>query len=254
MQLQLEPREVTLKLVYYGPGLSGKTTNLSQLHKRIQAVDRGRLFSLDTADDRTLFFDMLPLCIGNSASNDSGSGTSTSNDAGSFAVRLKLYTVPGQSIHAATRRLVLNGADGVAFIADSRSSHIETNAESFTELKDNLDANALDLAQLPLVIQFNKRDLADIRSDAELDVLARRSAEPVYPAVASRGEGVVETFLALLQRTWSVLEERHELGARIQISEKQVIEGAAEQLDCADLEATLARRFGGAGVARGGAS
>ena len=191
MQLQFKPREVSLKLVYYGPGLSGKTTNLSQLHDRIQ-INRGHLLTLDTADDRTLFFDMLPLCIGN---GDQQSRTG-------FVVRLKLYTVPGQSIHAATRRLVLNGTDGVAFIADSRSSFIEANAQSFGELKDNLEAHALNLQELPLVIQFNKRDLPEIRSDADLDALAARSTEPVYPAVASRGEGVVETFLALLQRTW----------------------------------------------------
>jgi len=236
VQLQFKPREVSLKLVYYGPGLSGKTTNLSQLHDRIQ-INRGHLLTLDTADDRTLFFDMLPLCIGN---GDQQSRTG-------FVVRLKLYTVPGQSIHAATRRLVLNGTDGVAFIADSRSSFIEANAQSFGELKDNLEAHALNLQELPLVIQFNKRDLPEIRSDADLDALAARSTEPVYPAVASRGEGVVETFLALLQRTWRVLEQRHGLFERIQISEEQVLKGAAEQLDCSNLEDTLARRFGAGG-------
>ena len=203
MQLQYGARELTIKLVYYGPGLGGKTTNLAMLQERLQTESRGQLVTLETADDRTLFFDMLPLQIGGDDSN--------------FRMRVKVFTVPGQPIHAAARRLVLGGADGVAFIADSRLSHVETNAQSFTELRENLQAHDMRIEQVPLVIQFNKRDLPKVRSDEELHRIAARSSEMVFPAVASRGIGVIETFLALFQLTWSTLDQQHRVSQRLQM-------------------------------------
>ncbi|MCA9630533.1 MAG: gliding motility protein, partial [Myxococcales bacterium] len=157
MQLDFAARELTVKLVYYGPALSGKTTNLQALHQASDTESSGRLMTLETKDDRTLFFDLLPL---------------TFKGTGGLSVRLKVFTVPGQVIHASTRRLVVQGADGVAFIADSQESETQHNAESFMDLKENLKANGLLLKQMPLIIQFNKRDLTDIRSDAEIAELA----------------------------------------------------------------------------------
>jgi signal recognition particle receptor subunit beta len=160
VQLDFAAREVTIKLVYYGPALSGKTTNLVSLHAQAGADTRGRLMTLETQDDRTLFFDLLPL-------------TFRAKD-GDVSLRIKLFTVPGQPIHAATRRLVLQGADGVALIADSRVSETQRNAEAFFDLRQNLRDNGIELSKMPLVIQFNKRDLPEIRSDEELSRLAMR--------------------------------------------------------------------------------
>src|SRR5262245_53516196 len=166
------------------------------LHRQAGSEARGRLMTLETQDDRTLFFDLLPL-------------TFRAKD-GDVSLRIKLFTVPGQPIHSATRRLVLQGADGVALIADSRVSETNNNAEAFYDLRKNLKTNGLDLAKMPLVIQFNKRDLADIRSDAELEELAARGSEPVYLAIATRGVGVVQTFMGLLHLTWDTLERAHQ--------------------------------------------
>ncbi|HSC86118.1 MAG TPA: gliding motility protein, partial [Polyangiaceae bacterium] len=136
MQLDFATRELTIKLVYYGPALSGKTTNLQALHEAAQGDSKGRLMTLDTRDDRTLFFDLLPLNF---------------RDPSGLSVRIKVFTVPGQVIHSSTRRLVVQGADGVAFIADSRVSETETNAESFVDLQDNLAAQGIELGRMPLV-------------------------------------------------------------------------------------------------------
>lgn len=223
-------RELALKLVYYGPGLSGKTTNLRELHQRSDSSSRGNLVTLDTADDRTLFFDMLPMRI----------------DSGRCSIRLKVYTVPGQPIHETTRRMVLAAADGVAFIADSRRSRTVANAKSFSELEANLKCNNIKLEQMPVVIQFNKRDLDSLRPDAELHDLARAGREPVYPAVAMRGEGVVETFLALLRHTWRSLEERYQLQARLNVGEEQLLQEAARQIKVREpLAVVLGRCYGG---------
>lgn len=199
MQLDFSARELTVKLVYYGPALSGKTTNLQTLHAATDPSATGRLMTLETKDDRTLFFDLLPL---------------TFRGRGDLSVRIKVFTVPGQVIHASTRRLVVQGADGVAFIADSQTAETQHNADSFMDLKQNLKANGLSLRQMPLVIQFNKRDLKDIRSDEEIATLAAQGREPVYLAVATRGDGVVESFMGLLHLTWSALDAEHDLSAK----------------------------------------
>jgi signal recognition particle receptor subunit beta len=236
VQLQFSTRELAIKLVYYGPGLSGKTTNLAKLHERLDVDQKSRLVTLETADDRTLFFDMLPLQVGGPDAD--------------FLMRIKVFTVPGQPIHASARRLVLGGADGVAFIADSRLSQIENNAQSFTELRENLQANRLNIADMPLVIQFNKRDLPKIRTDEELHRMASRGREPVYPAVAARGDGVVETFMALFQDTWNLLDLRHKLGERLNIAADSALAELAKQLRVdVPVNQLLAKRFGGMGQA-----
>jgi signal recognition particle receptor subunit beta len=237
VQLDFAAREVTIKLVYYGPALSGKTTNLVSLHSLAGAEARGRLMTLETQDDRTLFFDLLPL-------------TFRAKD-GDVSLRIKLFTVPGQPIHAATRRLVLQGADGVALVADSRVTETQNNAEAFFDLRKNLKTNGIDLKKMPLVIQFNKRDLPDIRSDEELAELAARGDEPVYLAVATRGEGVVETLLGLLHLTWQTLDRTHHLAEKLAIDGKLLLTSAAQQLGVTTpIGDILARRVGGARAGR----
>jgi signal recognition particle receptor subunit beta len=196
LQFDFAAKELTIKLVYYGPALSGKTTNLQSLHLLADSGARGRLMTLETRDDRTLFFDMLPL---------------TFRSEKEISIRIKLFTVPGQVIHGSTRRLVLQGADGVAFIADSQLAETENNAAAFVDLRENLKANGMKVGQMPLVIQFNKRDMPAVRSDAELVDLARRGKEPVFPAVAIASKGVVETFMGLLHLTYSSLDAEHKL-------------------------------------------
>jgi signal recognition particle receptor subunit beta len=215
VQLDFVKRELTIKLVYYGPALSGKTSNLVALHRVADSESCGRLMTLETKDDRTLFFDLLPLSF---------------RSQGGLAVRIKVFTVPGQVIHASTRRLVLQGADGVAFIADSRKSETDHNGESFVDLKNNLRENGLSLRQMPLVIQFNKRDLPDIRSDAEIAELAARGREPVYLAVATQGSGVVETLIGLMHLTWSSLDAEHDLAKKFGFDANRFLAEIAQKL------------------------
>lgn len=203
MQLDFKARELTIKLVYYGPALSGKTTNLQAIHQLVAPDVAGRLMTLETKDDRTLFFDLLPLSL--------------STNRG-LQVRLKLFTVPGQVIHNATRRLVLQGADGIVFVADSQRAETQANARSFLNLRQNLTDGGIDPASVPLVIQFNKRDLPDIRTDEEIGALAARGREPVYKAIAVRGVGVVETLLGLFEITWRHLEAEHRLSEKFGVS------------------------------------
>lgn len=207
MQIDVFHKQITVKLVYYGPALSGKTTNLEHLHRIVDPGLRGNLMTLETKDDRTLFFDLLPFHF-----------TSRSG----IRLRIKLFTVPGQVIHGATRRVVLQGTDGVGFIADSRISQIDANALSFQDLGQNLADNGLSLSSTPLVIQFNKRDLEMIRSDDEIDALAALGREPVYKSVATRGIGVVQTFLGLFSLTWNALEQQHELSRRFEIKPGEI--------------------------------
>lgn len=203
MQVDFAARELTLKLVYYGPALSGKTTNLRAIHWLGTSSACGELMTLETQNDRTLFFDMLPISV----SSQSG-----------LKVRIKLFTVPGQVMHNATRRLVLQAADGVAFIADSQRGEAEANRESFANLKQNLIENGIDPNRIPMVIQFNKRDMEDIRTDSELEAIAKKSQEPIYRAIATRGYGVMQTLRGLLRRTWDKLEEENQLEERFGIS------------------------------------
>ncbi|NLY95726.1 MAG: gliding motility protein [Myxococcales bacterium] len=208
MQIDYKTRELTVKLVYYGPALSGKTTNLEAIHRLIDPQFCGRLMNLETRDDRTLFFDLLPLAF------ESASG---------LHVRIKLFTVPGQVMHDATRRLVLQGVDGVAFIADSQLSETHANLDAFRNMQKNLRENGFVPEEVPLVIQFNKRDLPNIRSDEEIDYQAARGTEPVFKAIALRGVGVLETLIGLFERTWASLEAKHGLEEKFGVGPEAII-------------------------------
>ena len=240
MQINFGGREIALKLVYYGPALSGKTTNLRSLHQLTTEGARGRLMTLETKDDRTLFFDMLPLAL--RAESAPGAPPSTTG----MTLRIKIFTVPGQILHASTRRLVLQGADGVAFIADSQISETEHNAASFVDLRQNLKDMHLSLKALPLVIQFNKRDLDRVRSDQEISALAARGREPVFRASAVNGQGVLETFFGLLHQTWAKIDGEHQLAKMLGIQSAELLPMAARQLGIkADVQTLLASCVGG---------
>lgn len=191
-------RRLTLKLVYYGPALSGKTTNLMRLHDVLRPELKGEMMTLETRNDRTLFFDLLPL------------GFRTRSG---LLVKFKLYTVPGQVAHDSTRKAVLSRTDGVVFVADSQRTQGVNNAEAFQNLADNVQRVGLDFDTLPLVVQFNKRDMAEIVSEAE--VAARWSATPwpVVYAVALAGVGVRETFRALLLKVYADVDRQYQLAS-----------------------------------------
>jgi len=175
-------REINAKIVYYGPGLCGKTTNIHLIYHRIAPTQRGKLISLATETDRTLFFDFLPVELG------------TIN---SYKVRFHLYTVPGQVFYNATRKLVLKGADGVIFVVDSQRAMVDANLESLANLRDNFAEQGVNLAEFPMVIQFNKRDLPDILSVEELNAVINPRRVPFYEAIAKTGVGVLKTFTAI---------------------------------------------------------
>ena len=173
-------RELTCKVVYYGPGRSGKTTNLQYIFDRVPSVRRGEMVSLATQGDRTLFFDFLPLDLGTIAG---------------FSVRLQLYTVPGQSYYRATRRLVLQGADGVIFVADSQTRRMDDNLESLRDLQDNLLEHGMEPRTMPTVLQYNKQDLPTelIHTLPEMDDALNFRTVPSFGADALRGTGVFES-------------------------------------------------------------
>lgn len=214
-QVDFQHREIAIKLVYYGPAMSGKTTNLQQVHARMDPKKRGRLLTLDTKEDRTLYFDLLPLLF---------------KSASGVTCKVKLFTVPGQVLHNTTRKVVLQGADGVAFIADSQIAETKNNNDSFANLRQNLKENRLDTENIPIVIQFNKRDLAKVRSEDEIKKLAQKGKERLFTAVAFKGEGVVETFLGLAAATWESLELRIGLGSKHALPKQELLSALARQL------------------------
>ena len=173
-------REITCKIVYYGPGRSGKTTNLHYVYGRVPDARRGRMVSLATQTDRTLFFDFLPIDLG---------------QISGFATRFQLYTVPGQVYYNATRRLVLQGADGVVFVADSQARQLDENLESLQNLQSNLLEHGVDVRTMPLAMQYNKQDLPRelILSPADLDDALNFRSVPSFAADALHGVGVFET-------------------------------------------------------------
>jgi len=194
-----EDNRLALKVVFYGPALSGKTTNLMQLHSLLNPQRKGELMVLETRDDRTLFFDMLPIGL----RGDSG-----------LDLRLKLYTVPGQVQHDSTRKAVLSRADAVVFVADSQTNQQDNNATAFGNLEDNLDKVGLDIDTLPMAVQFNKRDLPDVVGDAELQQRwANTPWAPLQMASALHGKGVIETFRELLGRLYTEVDREFALGA-----------------------------------------
>jgi signal recognition particle receptor subunit beta len=213
VQINMAAREITLKLVYYGPALSGKTTNLQKLHEMLDASARGKMVTLDTTNDRTLYFDFLPVTF----------GTHTG-----FAVKLKLFTVPGQVMHKSTRKVVLAGADGVAFIADSQRASASANAYSWRDMEANLKSNGIDFETIPKVVQFNKRDLPDIKPLEE--IRAAWGDVPTFPSVATRGEGVVETFRELLRHAYRHLDAKHQFADKFGVSEEDFLKGVLQNL------------------------
>jgi len=208
VQFNSETREISLKVVYYGPALSGKTTNLQALFQKFDPKVRGRLMTLDTKDDRTLFFDMMPVFF---------------KTAGGVKVKLKLYTVPGQVMHESTRRIVLQGSDGVAFVADSRKAESGGTQAYWSNMLKNLEANGLDPKTLPMVIQANKRDLPDSRDDDMADLKMGTVKPLVVPAVAIRGEGVVETLHILLTLCYRNLDRSVGLEKNWKLTEKEFL-------------------------------
>jgi signal recognition particle receptor subunit beta len=208
VQFNTGQRELTLKIVYYGPGLSGKTTNLRALYQRVQPHLRGHLMTLDTADDRTLFFDTLPLVF----------------RAGNLKVKLKLFTVPGQVMHNSTRRIVLQGADAIAFIADSQPSKRQENYKYWLNMVENLTANGLSIETLPNVVQWNKKDLGDATTLEAIDKMRKEGKQPVYEAIAVRGEGVVETFLGLVDLTIDKIDKHYLLSDKLGLDRRVFVE------------------------------
>jgi signal recognition particle receptor subunit beta len=186
-------REITCKIVYYGPGRSGKTTNLQYIHAQVPEDRKGRMVSLATETDRTLFFDFLPLDLGTISG---------------FQTRFQLYTVPGQVYYDATRKLVLQGADGVVFVADSQRMQQDENLESFRNLQINLLEQGVDPRTLPICLQYNKRDLPDVLSLEELDDALNYRELPRYEAAALSGEGVFDTLRGISEQVLRRLAQR----------------------------------------------
>lgn len=179
-------REITCKIVYYGPGLGGKTTNIQYIYDRTNPASKGKLISLATETDRTLFFDFLPLDLGM---------------VKGFKVRFQLYTVPGQVFYDASRRLILRGVDAVIQVADSQVERMDANEESVYNLKQNLKENGYNLATIPYCLQLNKRDLPNIAPVDEMIRKLRQKDEPVFEAVASKGIGVFDTLKTIAKQT-----------------------------------------------------
>jgi signal recognition particle receptor subunit beta len=186
-------REITSKIVYYGPGRSGKTTNLQYVHGQVPEERRGRMVSLATETDRTLFFDFLPLELGTISG---------------FQTRFQLYTVPGQVYYDATRKLVLQGADGVVFVADSQRAQAQENVESFRNLQVNLLEQGVDPRTIPIVLQYNKRDLPDVMSVEEMDDLLNYRDLPRFRAEALGGIGVFDTLKGISELVLRRLSQR----------------------------------------------
>lgn len=207
-----QANNLTLKLVFYGPALSGKTTNLMRLHDMLRPDLKGEMMTLETKNDRTLFFDLLPLGI---------------RAPSGLLIKFKLYTVPGQVAHDSTRKAVLSRADGVVFVADSQQAQGLNNAESFENLADNAARVGLDFMTLPLVVQFNKRDLPNIVSEEEVQSRWSATPWPLVFASAMQGDGVIETFERLLARVYDDLDRKFDLAGQHQLTQQAFVDAAA---------------------------
>lgn len=203
-------KEITLKVVYYGPGLCGKTTNLQYLHDTMSPDKKGKLLSLSTDADRTLFFDFMPIHLGKIKG---------------FNIRFQLYTVPGQVRYNATRKLVLKGADAVVFVADSQRAMREANVESLQNMKDNLIANNLKPEEIPLLLQYNKRDLPSILSVEELDKDINLRGEEAVEAAAVNGIGVNESFQLITKKLLKYISKKHNV--QIDVTDELKFPGAS---------------------------
>ena len=180
--IDVKARQINCKLVYYGTGLGGKTTNLRHIHKKTNPKQRGKLVSLETESERTLFFDFFPMAAGKVAD---------------FDLRFSFYTVPGQSFYNLTRRTILKDADGVVFVGDSQVDREEANIDSILNLEENLRVHKIELATFPHVIQYNKRDMPEVLSVEEMRRELNKYGAPDFEAVATEGEGVFETLRAI---------------------------------------------------------
>ncbi|MBE7415905.1 MAG: GTPase domain-containing protein [Deltaproteobacteria bacterium] len=177
-------REINCKIVYYGPGLCGKTTNLQHIYRKTRPDAKGKMITLATETERTLFFDFLPLALG---------------DIKGFKTRFHLYTVPGQIFYDASRKLILKGVDGIVFVADSQAERMDANIESFENMKVNLEDQGYNLSQVPYVVQYNKRDLPSAVPVEELKKVLNPEGVPDFEAVASDGAGVFETLKTIVK-------------------------------------------------------
>jgi signal recognition particle receptor subunit beta len=178
-------REINCKIVYYGPGLGGKTTNLQYLYNITNAENKGKLISLATETERTLFFDFLPIDLG---------------QIRGLRTRFHIYTVPGQVFYDASRKLILRGVDGVVFVADSQEERLDANLESISNLDQNLKEHGFDLGKIPYVLQLNKRDLPNAMPAEQLKKLLLVKGEPVFEAVATNGTGILDTLKAVARQ------------------------------------------------------
>ena len=208
-ELNEKEKRMVVKIVYYGPALSGKTTNLMQLHDILNPAKCGELMSFETKGDRTLFFDLLPIMV----KSESG-----------FMVKIKLFTVPGQVAHDATRKAVLSRADGVIFVADSQKSQSVSNFESFDNLEKNAGRVGLDFDNLPLVVQFNKRDLKNIICEEEVLNRWRPTGLSITFSSALYGKGVKETFEIALEQTYLRLNSMYRLKEKHSVTVKDFLE------------------------------
>lgn len=181
--------EINCKVIYCGPGLSGKTTNIQYVYEQTQQDQRGKLVTLSTENERTLFFDFLPLAVG---------------DVRGYKTRFHLYTIPGQTFYEVSRQFILKGVDGIVFVADSQAERMEANIESYESLEKSLDRLGYDVHKIPLVFQYNKRDLPGVVSVRELEATFNSMHRPYFEAVANRGTGVMETLQAISQ--WVIRE------------------------------------------------
>jgi len=210
-ELDEQRQRLTVKLLYYGPALSGKTTNLTRLHDLLSAERVGDMMTLETEGDRTLFFDLLPFGF-----------TAPSG----LLIKFKLFTVPGQVVHDSTRKALLSRADGVIFVADSQRNQALNNGVSFDNLAANAGILGIDLARLPLVVQFNKRDLPEVLSEHEIRERWARAPWPLCFASALKGSGVLESFSALLKKVYAPLDEAFALQSGHGVSEAAFVAAA----------------------------
>lgn len=177
-------KEINCKIIYFGPGFSGKTTNVQYVYEQTQQEQRGKLVTLSTENERTLFFDFLPLAIG---------------DVRGYKTRFHLYTIPGQTFYEVSRQFILKGVDGIVFVADSQADRMEANIESFESLEKSLEKQGYDINKLPLVLQYNKRDMPGIVTIRELEATFNPMRRTYFEAVANRGQGVMETLQSISQ-------------------------------------------------------
>jgi signal recognition particle receptor subunit beta len=207
-------RELVFKVVYYGPGLSGKTTTLQHIHATARPEHRGKMVSLATPVDRTLYFDFLPIRL---------------PQVRGMGVRLQLFTVPGQVYYNATRKLVLTGADGLVFVSDSQAGRVDSNLESLENLRENLQEHGRDLASVPHIVQHNKRDLSDVLPIEELDEMLNAHKAPSFGTVATRGDGVYQSLEAITKLVVAAFESSIPSGERQLSAQLEAIEGGLSE-------------------------